>query len=54
MEVIEALIYIIGFFTIWGAVRGSAIWVSDNFSLVSTDELEKINRLQDRLLSKAA
>jgi len=36
------------------AVQGSAIWVSDHFEIISTEELEKIDRLSDKLLAKAA
>jgi len=36
------------------AVQGSAIWISDRFDQITTGELEKIDRLQTRLLEKAA
>jgi len=35
-------------------IQGSAIWVWDNCNSLSTEELEKIDRLQDRLQAKAA
>jgi hypothetical protein len=36
------------------AVQGSAIWVWDHMDSISTEEMAKIDRLQDRLMSKAA
>lgn len=36
------------------AVQGSAIWVNANDQSLSLEELEKIDRLQTRLLQKAA
>ena len=36
------------------AVQGSAVWVSANDQDLTIEELEKIDRLQERLLEKAA
>lgn len=56
-DTLEELIATAGMMTkdqIENAVQGSAIWVWDNMDSISTEEMEKIDRLQDRLLSKAA
>lgn len=31
------------------AIQGSAVWVSENFQFLTDDELQKIDRLWDRL-----
>jgi hypothetical protein len=56
-DTLEELIATAGMMTkeqIENAVQGSAIWVWDHMDSISTEEMAKIDRLQDRLMSKAA
>jgi hypothetical protein len=57
IDTLEELIATAGMMSkeqIENAVQGSAIWVWDHMDSMSTDDLDKIDRLQDRLLAKAA
>jgi hypothetical protein len=57
IDTLEELIATAGMMSkeqIENAVQGSAIWVWDHMDSMSTEDLDKIDRLQDRLLAKAA
>lgn len=57
IDTLEELIATAGMMSkeqIENAVQGSAIWVWDHMDSMSTEDLDKIDRIQDRLLAKAA